>query len=324
MQVPKRLSCRTHSATKHSIASILLLIAVITGSCSARIRSDPEDDERRLGSRWHPTLVADDGSFDAKFGGKVPVSGYTSGQLVIADIRFNKCPPIEETNLMNNTRFHKDLYPLLPADYPVAGTKAAILKHETMADSVVTLDDYQLYGSTPDEWMAMVKPPSFPISYVYAPYWEELRVVIHAQIARRNGDDPSTLSRWPDLWADFTLEDIAQAVNAEYPASLQQALISQVFSQGGLKMQKELTQFRSEVDFVGTQVRIAALNTWAFEAVAPVIFMLKWTIGMPRPEEMAWLIASGQYGLDDGVPQDIIDAIVGMNLTNATEFTAYT
>ena len=87
-------------------------------------------------------------------------------------------------------------------------------------------------------------------------------------------------------------------------------------------MDRNITQFRSVVDFVGTQVRIAALNTWSIEAVAPINFMIKWAVGMPRPEEMAWLIASRQYGVKDGVPEDIIDSLVGMNLAHAAEFTA--
>jgi hypothetical protein len=81
--------------------------------------------------------------------------------------------------------------------------------------------------------------------------------------------------------------------------------------------------FRSAVDYVGTQVRIAALNTWTVEAVGPVNFMLKWAMGVPRPEEMAWLIASGAFTTDDGVPQDIIDDLKSMNLKHAADFTAY-
>jgi hypothetical protein len=46
--------------------------------------------------------------------------------------------------------------------------------------------------------------------------------------------------------------------------------------------------------------------------------------GMPRPEEMAWLIASRQLTTtDDSVPQDIVADIKSMNLQNAHDFTAY-
>lgn len=44
---------------------------------------------------------------------------------------------------------------------------------------------------------------------------------------------------------------------------------------------------------------------------------------MPRPEEMAWLIASDQLTVADGVPQDIVDSLHAMNLQSAADFTAY-
>jgi hypothetical protein len=258
--------------------------------------------------------------------------GGTNSRFLM-DIRFNKCPPIIDRHETNAWRYtesrdylngvHTSIFPLMASDYPIADPKATILKRETLADSVISPGDYQLFGATPDTWMTLVKPPTYPSGDTNAPYWNELRQVIRVQIARRNGDDPFTISRWPDLWSDFDLKDIAKAVDREYPASLQQQLILQVFSQGGLKMDGNMVEFRSMVDFVGTQVRIAALNTWAVEAIAPITFMLKWAVGMPRPEEMAWLIASRQYGVKDGVPEDIIDSLVGMDLTHAGEFTAY-
>ena len=58
--------------------------------------------------------------------------------------------------------------------------------------------DYQLFGATPDKWMTLVKPPTYPSGDANAPYWNELRQVIRVQIARRDGDDPFTVSRWPD------------------------------------------------------------------------------------------------------------------------------
>ena len=82
--------------------------------------------------------------------------------------------------------------------------------------------------------------------------------------------------------------------------------------------------FRSAVDFVGTQLRMASLNTWATEAVGPINFLLKWSMGVPRPEEMAWLIASGEFTTEeDGVPEDIVNDLKSMNLQHAADFTAY-
>jgi membrane-associated phospholipid phosphatase len=263
-----------------------------------------------------------------KLDGTVP-HGY-SGRAgrSIEEIRFNKCPPVSEFLSVSSTDYlqgvHKDVFPLLPSDYPISlASKVNMVTQETRADSVTTTDDHQVFGANPEYWMNLVPAPVFPSGNASAPYWEQLRHVTRAQLARRRGDDPSTLSRWPNLWADFTLDDIATAVKGEYPGSLQQQLIMHQLANGGMEMDRSIAQFRSVVDYIGTEVRIASLNTWAVEAVGPINFMLKWHVGMPRPEEMAWLIASGEYGVDDGVPQDLVDSLRGMNLAHSTEFTAY-
>ena len=38
---------------------------------------------------------------------------------------------------------------------------------------------------------------------------------------------------------------------------------------------------------------------------------------------MAWLIASGAFTTEDGVPQDIVEELKSMNLQHAADFTAY-
>jgi hypothetical protein len=44
---------------------------------------------------------------------------------------------------------------------------------------------------------------------------------------------------------------------------------------------------------------------------------------MPRPEEVAWLIYSGMFTENDGVPGDIVESIRSLDLTHPTDFTAY-
>lgn len=73
------------------------------------------------------------------------------------------------------------------------------------------------------------------------------------------------------------------------------------------------------------QVRMAAINAWSLEAVGPINFYLKWRFGVPRPEEVAWLIKSDNITVDD-VPKanrPLIKEIKGMKLEKATDFTAY-
>jgi hypothetical protein len=68
-------------------------------------------------------------------------------------------------------------------------------------------------------------------------------------------------------------------------------------------------------------IRLADLNTWAIGAVAPTDFDLKWYMGRPRPEDVAYKIAEGELTANDGVPQDIISKIDLMDLDSATTFT---
>ncbi|KAG7372893.1 hypothetical protein IV203_033617 [Nitzschia inconspicua] len=81
-------------------------------------------------------------------------------------------------------------------------------------------------------------------------YGQNLRSVIRSQKRRRSVGNPSELSQWPLSWSDVDLEDIAAAVDAEYPASLQQRLIMETFADGGFQMDRSVVEFRSVVDFI--------------------------------------------------------------------------
>lgn len=85
-------------------------------------------------------------------------------------------------------------------------------------------------------------------------------------------------------------------------------------------MDYSVVPFHSNVDFVGTTVRLAALNTWAVDVVCPPNFLLKWTVGKLRPEEAAFEIANN---LMEDVPQLLNSLIDWMNLTTPEQFTAY-
>ena len=131
----------------------------------------------------------------------------------LSEIRFNKIPPIIDgygnTNAWRYTPsrdyikgVHSSVFPLMASDYPlVAGSdKVTVIVRETMADSVVLPGDYQLHGDT--------RPSSYWLEHAYNTpvypgnplYWDELRHVVQVQIARRNGDSPSSLNHWPGTY----------------------------------------------------------------------------------------------------------------------------
>ncbi len=152
------------------------------------------------------------------------------------------------------------------------------------------------------------------------PFWDDFRHVVDVQQTRRIGGD--LLLRLPDLWEGKNIHEVAEAVHADYPGALQVELIQWLWQEGA-QLDYDVVPFRSSSDFVGLVIRLADLNTWAIGAVAPTNFHLKWYVGRPRPEEVAYKIAEGELTANDGVPQDIISKIESMDLNSATAFTAY-
>ena len=232
------------------------------------------------------------------------------------DVRFNKIP-------CNNPP--DGLFPLKAEDYPISDETANILKNQSEGVSIVKDDDYELYGVHAPDYIDLIGGlPSMPNSRANHDFWDEFRHVVLVQVARRNclPANPNNLTRFPDLWNSFDIHEIAEAVHDEYPGYHQGKLLEWLWSQG-VKIDYDILPFRSKSDFVGNQVRLAELNTWAIGAVAPTNFCIKWFVGRPRPEEVAWKITTGELGIEDGVPSDIVSAVLHMELDSPEDFTAY-
>ena len=56
---------------------------------------------------------------------------------------------------------------------------------------------------------------------------------------------------------------------------------------------------------------------------APTNFLMKWSVGRPRPEEIAMQIENNIIAEADGVPEGVVTAVKAMNLTRAEDFTHY-
>lgn len=236
----------------------------------------------------------------------------------LLNIRFNKIPPSPDSS------YSRNIFPLYAKDYPISKETALILRTETLGDSIVIADDYELYGVDADDYIAKVGGrPSMPASDPNHEFWDELRHVVHVQLARRSNADPALLNRWPNLWSDFDIHDCAEAVHNEFPGTHPQELIKWILASGEIEMDYDIIPFRSKRDFVGLQLRLSELNTWAVGSVGATCFYMKWAVGRPRPEEVVWLISTGALTVADGVPKDLVRKIRSMDLRSANEFTAY-
>jgi hypothetical protein len=223
-----------------------------------------------------------------------------------------------------DSSLYDTVLPLGPEDYPVRGALADTLKFDSIAHSVMTRDDFEVNNVDLASYIqAIGGRPSFPSSDSSADFWEEFMEVLEIQEARISGTVPTAnLMVLPDIWAGKSLHDVADAVHDEYPASHHVELMKTFFGEG-LELDYSILPFRSNRDFIGLEVRMADLVTWAFAAVAPTNFLMKWSVGRPRPEEIAIQIKNDDITELDGVPSGVVAAVKAMGLTRAENFTHY-
>jgi hypothetical protein len=147
---------------------------------------------------------------------------------------------------------------------------ADTLKYQSIAHSVITPDDFELRDVSASKYIEAIGGyPSFPFSDSSADFWDEFLQVVEIQEDRRVGGSsppPTDLMMLPDIWNGKTLNQVADAVHDEYPASHHVELLKTFYGQG-LQIDYDILPFRSRTDFVGLQVRMADLLTWAFAVV---------------------------------------------------------
>ena len=250
----------------------------------------------------------------------------TPDHRTLNDVAFNKCPPIGNAYRQSDLYVdgvHHELFPLMRYNYPISGTTARMIQDQTKADSPMTPGDYMLKGDEAEKYCGFLEPPHYPSSNPFDPFWHELRKVVDFQYARIHKVHPSNLSTWPKLWKSYDLEQIAAAVKNEFPNSEQAGQLDDFLKNGGIKMDHTVMNYRSYRDAVGLVFTLSTINAWVISAVSPITFLCKWTNGVPRPEEIAYLIAKGKFTTADGVPHDLVYKIKRLHLKNAFDFTAY-
>jgi hypothetical protein len=207
-------------------------------------------------------------------------------------------------------------------NFPLDEDMAYKLSHYSTVQSLVMPDDYEVKEVCIEHYIDAVGGyPVFPERDPNSPFWQELQEVVNAQKMRIQGRIPSFFVL-PDTWKGYTADQVADAVHNEYPGFNHIFLIESLFAEG-LEIDHTCTPFRSKYDFIGEQVRLSTLNTWSVGVVSAVNFAVKFYVGQPRPEEIAWMIYRGELTAADGVPQTLMNDIKSMTLTNSTSFTAY-
>jgi hypothetical protein len=151
------------------------------------------------------------------------------------------------------------------ATYPMPKELSTELRYYSNAYSVVTREDYEMRGHDVTKYIQKVG--GYPARPSSDEYWENFRFVCQVQKLRREGELPSDPKIWtpPDLWKDDDVYIVAEKVRDEYPGANQAALLSSWFANGRRTIQLDysILPFRCMDDFIGTEVRLAAMLSWA-------------------------------------------------------------
>ena len=210
--------------------------------------------------------------------------------------------------------------PLTPEDYPISLETFRWLRYTSACSVNFPANCRECFDF--QELVDYVGgPPPFPSSNETDPYWSELAHVVKIQKLRREGVDPNTIMPLPDLWKNKTIQEVAEAVHDEFPGIFHAELLHVMDKAKSIKVDRNIIPLVTVIDFCRAMVMLADMVTWGIARVGPTNFGIKWFVGMPRPEEVAFKIASGQ--ITTGPPAALVEDIKAFNLTAAPNFTAY-
>lgn len=152
--------------------------------------------------------------------------------------------------------------------YPMSQEVTTLLRYHSNAYSVVTPQDYRMKGHDVTHYIEKVGGyPARPTTDRNSEYWAQFKFVCEMQLLRRQGKLPDDAKIWtpPALWENDDAYKVAEKVHDEYPGENQANLLAQWFGYGRttIQLDEAILPFRCVEDFIGTEVRLAALNTWA-------------------------------------------------------------
>lgn len=130
------------------------------------------------------------------------------------------------------------------------------------------------------------------------------------------------LSSLPELWKDYGISDVSQAVNDEFPGVYHSQMIANWLKDG--LSTNELIPKSGNVDFLRGPVFFSDMIGVAIRLVGSCNFALKWNFGLARPEEIAYKIKTG----DIAAPRfknmiNFTDTVDKLDYDTSTGFTDY-
>jgi membrane-associated phospholipid phosphatase len=211
--------------------------------------------------------------------------------------------------------------PLTSRHYPITNATYQWLRFTTGSSIIASGNCQQCLWSLDSLIEVVGGPPPYPSTNSSSPYWDELLHIARIQRLRRKGIDPKIIMPLPEAWKDFSIHDVAEAVHDEFLGIYHIQLLSKWRREQTLIMDANIVSAVSSVDFLRGIVLLAETMMWAISRVGTHNFALKWYVGMARPEEVAFQIAS--QNITTGPPRKVVNVIRELALKNATQFTAY-
>lgn len=163
-------------------------------------------------------------------------------------------------------------------------------------------------------------------------FWEEFSEVVYVQDALKRKQqnecmtDPirSVMPQMTQLWKGFGILDVAEAVHDEFPGLYHYQMLSGWVGRGEVEYDDKVVKKFGQYDFLRRQVMLSDMVGYAFRAVGPCNFSLKWSEGRARPEEVAFKLNTGKLSAPSGVDTSRLEEILStFNMRDATDFTAY-
>lgn len=223
---------------------------------------------------------------------------------------------------------------VIPIEFPLTKDQATHLQSKSRSISIVLqgpdeeCNDELFYKVNARLQKNKLSPPLRPGD---KKFWFEFEEVVKIQTLlkqwqRGEIDEPlhqvMPLESLPDLWKDYGISDVSQAVNDEFPGIYHSQMIA-IWLKDGLST-NDLIPKSGNVDFLRGPVFFSDMIGVAIRLVGSCNFALKWNFGIARPEEIAWKIKTGEIAAPKlKKTLNFKDTIDALGSTTSPGFTDY-
>jgi hypothetical protein len=173
-------------------------------------------------------------------------------------------------------------------------------------------------------------------------FWSEFIRVVEAQKHLKTYQKnpcmtdplPLVMPRVTDLWKGFNIVDVAEAVHDEFQGIYTTQMIANWLTPESLN--KDPVKFNNDaiprkqagdLDFIRGPIMLADMIGRGVRLCAPCNFSLKWEVGRPRPEEVAFAVDQRTLAVPKCVKWEtakiLKDTLRDFDMKDPTDFTAY-